>query len=73
MEKFPEDFDSAHKPNHDLVESYSAAGSSDETKGISTGHKFFSLKTIVDYFPTYKLKRSGKITGLLSVSDMYIK
>lgn len=61
MEKFPEDFDSIHKPNHDLAESYSAAGSSDETKGISTGHKLFSLQTVVNYFPKYRLKTSGKI------------
>lgn len=73
MEKFPEDFDSTHKPNHDLAESYSAGGYSEETKGISTGHKLFSLQTVIDYFPKYKLKKSGKIVRMLSIFGMCIK
>jgi hypothetical protein len=61
MEKYPQDFD--YKPN-DLTESVSRGGSSnigaDESKELATGHKFFSKLTLINYFPKYKLKRSGK-------------
>jgi hypothetical protein len=57
MEKHPHDFD--FKPNHDLSESYSRSTANDTT--VSTGHKFFSKQTVINYFPKYKLKRSGNI------------
>jgi hypothetical protein len=56
MEKYPEGFDP--KTSHDLVESYSRSTSNDES--VKTGHKFFSKQTVINYFPKYKLKTSGK-------------
>lgn len=57
MEKYPEDFDPTH---NDLTESYSR-GTTNDSKDLSTGHKFFSKETVLNYFPKYKLKRSGVI------------
>ncbi|KAG2235192.1 hypothetical protein INT48_003536 [Thamnidium elegans] len=60
MEKYPNDFNPGYKPHHDLTENLSGSSSHDE-KEISTGHKFFSKQTLIDYFPKYKLKKSGII------------
>jgi hypothetical protein len=54
IEKYPENFD-----QNELKESYSG---SDNSPVISTGYKFFSKQTVINYFPKYKLKRSGKHT-----------
>jgi hypothetical protein len=55
IEKYPEHFD-----QNELKESYS----NDSPTDISTGHKFFSKETLINYFPKYKLKKSGKIAGI---------
>lgn len=61
------DFDQKYRA--DLTETYSRGGSSGDSDHINnekehddqvaTGHKFFSKYTLLNYFPRYKLKRSG--------------
>lgn len=53
VEKYPESFN-----QNELKESYS--DSSDSPAEIATGYKFFSKETVINYFPKYKLKKSGK-------------
>jgi hypothetical protein len=56
MEKTSADFDTIMGPRGEIVSSLDSTLEEE----LSTSHKFFSKQTLFNYFPRYKLKRSGR-------------